>query len=149
MIHRKAARQGPADDRGGRLAARLALTLAACIVASCATPPMREIDATADGSRVVLVPGQELRITVDANPASGYRWVVDRSAAAVLTPVGQPLYTPSSTSVPLVGAGGTMAFDFVAAGMGSDTLQLTYRRVAATEAVAARSLRVEVVVQQQ
>ena len=123
--------------------------MAAFTVASCATPPTREIDATADGSRVVLVPGQELRITLDANPASGYRWVVDRSAATVLTPVGPPLYTPSSTSVPLVGAGGTMAFDFVAASVGSDTLQLTYRRVMTTDAAAARSLHVEVVVQPQ
>jgi inhibitor of cysteine peptidase len=145
MIRRAAARRGASDAVRRALAAGLAL--AAFTLASCATPPpLREIDGSADGSRVTLVPGQALRITVNANPATGYRWVVDRAAAAVLLPVGQPMYTPTSTSVPLVGAGGTMTFDFVASAAGSDTLQLAYRRQATQDAVA-RSLRVEVVVQ--
>ena len=108
---------------------------------------MREIDASADGARVTLVPGQALSVTVDANPYTGYRWMVDRGAAAVLQPVGEPLYRPVSTSAPLVGAGGTMTFDFVAHAAGSDTLQLTYRRVWEKDATPARSLRVEIVVQ--
>lgn len=117
-------------------------------LAGCATPPpVREIDALADGSRVTLALGQALSVTVDANPATGYRWVVDRSAAAVLRPLRDPIYTPISTSVPLVGAGGTMTFDFVAAAAGSDTLQLTFRRSGDKKAAAARGLRVEVVVQ--
>jgi inhibitor of cysteine peptidase len=136
----------PHRSIGGTIAAGLAL--AAFALASCATPPpQREIDGSADGSRVVLAPGQALRITVDTNPATGYRWVIEHAAAAVLSPVGQPMYTPSSTSAPLVGLGGTMTYDFVAGAPGSDTLQLAYRRPAAKDAVAARSLRVEVVVQ--
>jgi inhibitor of cysteine peptidase len=146
MIRRNAACKATSDGIGGMLAAGLAL--AAFTLASCAMPPpLREIDGSADGSRVTLAPGQALRITVDANPATGYRWVIDRSAATVLTPVGQPMYTPSSTSAPLVGAGGTMTFDFVAGTAGSDTLQLAYRRAAPKDSAAARSLRVEVVVQ--
>jgi inhibitor of cysteine peptidase len=145
MIRRAAARRGGSDAVRGALAG---LALAAFTLASCAMPPpLREIDASADGSRVTLAPGQALRITVNANPATGYRWVVDRAAAAVLLPVGQPMYTPTSTSVPLVGAGGTMTFDFVASAAGSDTLQLAYRRQSAKDPVVARSLRVEVVVQ--
>lgn len=127
--------------------AALALVTLVLAVGAGAAPPLREIDGSADGSRVMLAPGQALRVTVDANPASGYRWVIDRSAAAVLQPVGQPMYTPSSTSVPLVGAGGTMRFDFIAAAAGSDTLQLGYRRTAEKSVAAARSVRVEVVVQ--
>lgn len=146
MIGRNAARQATADGIDRTLGAGLVLVLLS--LASCATPPpLREIDASADGTRVTLAPGQALRITLDANPASGYRWVIDRSAATVLMPVGQPVYTPSSTSVPLVGAGGTMTFDFVAGTAGSDTLQLAYRRPAANGSTVARSLRVEVVVQ--
>lgn len=111
------------------------------------SPPVAEIDAKADGSRVTLAQGQALKITLDANPATGYRWVIDRAAAAVLQPAGPPMYTPSSTSAPLVGGGGTMTFDFVAAAAGSDTLQLAYRRSADKSIAAARSFRVEVVVQ--
>jgi len=124
------------------------VALASLVLASCATPPpMREIDASADGSRITLVPGQALSVTVDSNPYTGYRWIVDRGAAAVLQPVGEPLYTPLSTSAPLVGAGGTMTFDFVARAAGSDMLQLAYRRAWEKDAAAARSLRVEIVVQ--
>jgi inhibitor of cysteine peptidase len=111
------------------------------------SPTVREIDAKANGSQVTLIPGQAVRVKLDTNPATGYRWVIDRGAANVLQPVGQPLYTPSSTSVPLVGAGGTMTFDFVAAATGSDTLELAYRRSAEKTVAPARSFRVEVVVQ--
>lgn len=119
------------------------LALASCVT----TPPPRAIDASADGSRITLAPSQVLRVTVEANPATGYRWVVDRGAATVLEPVGQPLYTPTSTSAPLVGGGGTMTFEFVAATPGHDTLQMTYRMLAPGGSAAVRSLRVEVVVQ--
>jgi inhibitor of cysteine peptidase len=126
----------------------VALVSALLTLASCVTPPpLREIDASADGSRITLVPGQVLRVTVDANPATGYRWVVERSAGAVLHPVGQPMYTPTSPSAPMVGGGGTMTFDFTAGPAGSDTLQMAYRRPAQNDSPAARSLRVEVVVQ--
>ncbi len=125
-----------------------ALACALLALASCATtPPPRAIDASADGSRITLAPGQTLRVTVEANPATGYRWVVDKGAAAVLQPVGQPLYTPSSTSAPLVGGGGTMTFEFVAAAAGSDTLQMAYRMLTPGSSGAVRSLHVEVVVQ--
>lgn len=120
---------------------------AALTLAACATqPPLLEIDAPADGSRLTLAPGQALRVTLDANPATGYDWVIERAAPAVLHPVGQPIYTPISISVPLVGAGGKMTFDFVASAPGSDTLQLDYRRLS-PGAAAVRRVRVEVVVQ--
>jgi len=146
MILRHAAGRDAAAASGNRIAAALAfalLALAACAV----SPPLREIDASADGTRITLAPGQVLRVTLDANPATGYRWVIERAAAAVLHPLGQPMYTPSSTSAPLVGAGGTMTFDFSAGAAGSDTLQMAYRRPAQQDSAAARSLSVEVVVQ--
>lgn len=129
----------------GRGFALLGLVLAGWAFGS--PPPVLEIDAAADGSRITLAPGQALRVTVDANPATGYRWVIDRGAAAVLKPAGEPMYTPSSTSVPLVGAGGTMTFDFVAAAAGSDTLRLAYRHSADKGVAAARTLNIEIVVQ--
>lgn len=122
-------------------------TLFALGLSSCATvPPPLEIDGSADGSRVTLAPGQELRIVVDDNPASGYRWMIDRGATGVLQLVGQPIYTPTSLGAPLVGAGGTMTFDFRADAVGSDTLQLAYRRLSQRASAPARNLRVEVVV---
>jgi inhibitor of cysteine peptidase len=146
MILRRASSRRVRGALGRRTAAGIAL--ASLILASCATPPpMREIDASADGASVTLVPGQALSVTVDANPYTGYRWVVDRGAAAVLQPVGEPLYRPVSTSAPLVGAGGTTTFNFVAHAAGMDTLQLVYRRPSPQDSAAARSLRVEIVVQ--
>ncbi len=146
MISRRALSRRSRDALGRSIA--IGVALAALVLASCATPPpMREIDASAEGARITLVSGQMLSVTVDTNPYSGYRWMVDRGAASVLQPVGEPLYTPQSLSAPLVGAGGTMRFEFVAHAAGSDTLLLTYRRTWEKDAVAARSLRVEIVVQ--
>lgn len=147
MILRLAAptRAAPAVRGAGCLFALLALLLAGW--AFGAPPPVREIGAVADGSRVTLAPSQLLRVTVDSNPATGYRWVIDRGAATVLQPVGDPVYTPISTSVPLVGAGGTTTFEFVAAAVGSDMLQLAYRHAADRSVAPARSFRIEVVVQ--
>lgn len=125
--------------------ALLLLALSGCALGP--SPAVREIDANDNGSRVTLTTGQAVRVKLDTNPATGYRWVVDRGAANVLQPVGQPLYTPSSTSAPLVGAGGTMTFDFVAAAAGSDTLELAYRRSAEKNVAPARSFRVEMLVQ--
>jgi inhibitor of cysteine peptidase len=145
MILRRARLRRTQDALGRSVVAGAAL--ASLILASCATPPPREIDASADGARITLVQGQALSVTVDANPYTGYRWMVERGAAAVLQPVGEPLYTPVSTSAPLVGAGGTMTFDFVARAAGSDTLQLAYRRTWQKDAAAERSFHVEIVVQ--
>jgi inhibitor of cysteine peptidase len=145
MILRRARSRWARDARGRSVVAGAAL--ASLILSSCATPPAREIDASADGARITLVQGQALSVTVDANPYTGYRWMVERGAVAVLQPVGEPLYTPVSTSAPLVGAGGTMTFDFVARAAGSDTLQLAYRRTWQKDAAAERSFHVEIVVQ--
>lgn len=123
------------------------IALATLQLAACAVlPAPLEIDASADGSRIVLAPGQSLKVTLDTNAASGYRWMLERGAASVLQPVGQPLYTSNSPSAPLVGDGGTMQFDFRAGATGRDTLELAYRRIAQADAPPARSVHVEVVV---
>jgi len=55
-----------------------ALGLASCVV----VPPPLEINDSADASRVTLASGQALKVTVEANPATDYRWVIVRGAAA-------------------------------------------------------------------
>lgn len=143
MIAGRAAPKPPCGARRAMIAAGIAL--ATLGLASCAVVPAPlDIDATADGSRILLAPGQSLQVTLDTNPASGYRWKLERGAASVLEPVGQPLYTPVSPSAPLVGAGGTMQFEFRAAAAGRDTLEIAYRRIAKPDADPARSVRVEV-----
>ena len=79
----------------GAAGVALLLMLALCGWALGPSPTVREIDAKANGSQVTLIPGQAVRVKLDTNPATGYRWVIDRGAANVLQPVGQPLYTPS------------------------------------------------------
>lgn len=129
---------------GLRHAAVAALTLfaAACVVVG----PPREIDTQQQNSTVDLTVGQELVVRLDANPTTGYRWVLVNGATGVLTQVAELNYAPRSLSAPLVGSGGVTTARFRAATPGKQTLELAYRRPWERDAPAAKTFRVDVVV---
>jgi inhibitor of cysteine peptidase len=78
------------------------------------------------GSAVSLEVGQRLRVTLESNPTTGYRWqpagTID---ATVLKQVGGPIFVPSSTAL---GAGGTETFDFLAVAAGTTPVAFEYLR---------------------
>jgi inhibitor of cysteine peptidase len=138
---------GDARCRAGA-AYRVALTLALCsALTACIVAPPRELDASSDNTRVVLEPHQELVVRLETHPETGYRWSVERGAATVLLPADDPNYEPVFASAPLVGSGGWTRFRYRASALGSDTLELVYRRPWEKSAVPAKTYRVDVVVQ--
>jgi inhibitor of cysteine peptidase len=127
---------------------RLTVVLALCsALAACIVAPPREIDASADNTRVVLEPHQELVVRLATHPETGYRWSVERGAATVLSPADDPNYAPVFASAPLVGSGGWTTFRYRASALGTDTLELAYRRPWEKDAAPEKTYRVDVVVQ--
>jgi len=109
---------------------RLAVVgLIAALAAGCAAPPMpREVSDVVDGARVTLAPGQELIVTLETNPTSGYRWSVTRTAEPVLAPVGEATSTTRASDGRPGGSGGVTTFRFRAVTTGTALLAFAYRR---------------------
>jgi len=122
--------------------------LAVCTsLAACTVAPPRELDASADNTRIVLEPHQELVVRLATRPEAGYRWSVERGAPAVLSPADEPNYEPVFASAPLVGSGGWTTFRYRASALGTDKLELDYRRPSDTGAPPAKTYSLEIVVQ--
>ena len=85
----------------------------------------RKLSEQDDGGTVTLGIGEQLDITLAANPTTGYQWEVASGDSAVLKQVGEPVYTADSAAL---GSGGTMTFHFVALAPGQTTLKLVYHR---------------------
>ena len=109
----------------------LILLLSACAVPvpppSNSTVPAspKKLSEQDNGGTVTLEVGQQLDISLVANPTTGYQWEIAEGDSAVLKQVGEPVYTTDSTAP---GSGGTMTFHFVAATPGQTTLKLIYHR---------------------
>lgn len=82
------------------------------------------------GSAVTLRPGQKLRIVLDSNPTTGYRWAVDGAIPPVLSQAGDAVFASSaaSSNPPIVGAGGTETWVFEGKTAGHAKLRLKYWR---------------------
>lgn len=87
------------------------------------------MDEKDNGSQIKLAPGQDLTITLESNPSTGYRWEVVQIDESILQQVGEAQYAPSDPNQPpLPGQGGRETLRFKAVGTGRTTLQLAYRR---------------------
>jgi inhibitor of cysteine peptidase len=108
----------------------LAVWIAICValtVVGCArqAPAPLEVGAGDNGTSESLAPGQELKITLDSNPTTGYRWAIDGELPAQLLQEAEPVYTAGSTAI---GSGGAEVWSFKAQGSGEGTLELKYAR---------------------
>ena len=77
------------------------------------------------GHRVALRTGQELFLTLNSNPSTGYGWMRTDTETSVLVTLGKPAYRPGGR---LLGASGTELWKFRAKRNGVLTLKLEYRR---------------------
>jgi inhibitor of cysteine peptidase len=110
--------------RSAFLVLGLALTVA---LVACAAQPAAPVDLTRkdSGSSQTLSVGQELRVTLESNPTTGYRWALDGDVPPQFEQVGEPTYTTTSTAL---GAGGTEVWTFKVKSAGEATLRLKYAR---------------------
>ena len=104
------------------LIALLALTL---LPAGCKASDTVEIGPDDNGRQVELKTGQELVITLEANPTTGYSWDADPQPETILQAAGEPEFESQSE---MVGAGGTQIMRFEAVEAGEGTLTLIYHR---------------------
>lgn len=89
-------------------------------------PPAPIALSTKDtGSTQSMQVGQQLRVSLDANPTTGYQWAVDGVLPAPLAQSGHPTYKRASGAI---GSGGTEVWTFAARAAGSGTLKLKYWR---------------------
>ena len=104
----------------------LAGLVSACSGKTNPEPPAPLALAKAEsGTTQDLQIGQELRITLDANPTTGYQWDVVGEAPAQIERSGEPRFTSASDAL---GAGGTQVWTFVAVSAGEGTLKMKYWR---------------------
>lgn len=113
-------------------ACAIAASLTACASsadsagAAAATSERRLVAADAQAP-VLLQPGDVVVLELEANPSTGYGWIVDAAAAAgVIEQVGEPSMALSHPGA--VGGGGTQTWRFRAAKAGQGVLRLDYRR---------------------
>ena len=108
----------------GRLVALVSL---AVLLTGCAQRASAPVELTQEdsGTSQALSVGQELRISLDANPTTGYMWAIDGELPQQLEQVGDPEYTSESNAI---GAGGTEVWVFRGLAAGEGTLKLKYWR---------------------
>jgi inhibitor of cysteine peptidase len=87
------------------------------------------MDEKDNGSEVELAPGEDLTITLESNPSTGFRWEVVEIDESILQQVGEVHYVPADPGQPpLPGQAGRETLRFQAVGPDRTTLQLAYRR---------------------
>ncbi len=107
MLHRRAA---------------TALILLALFAAGCGDDDVRKVDAGSGGSTVEMGVGETLQVRLEANPTTGYEWVV--LEPGVLELVSQR-HRPDSNAD---GSGGITTLTFAPTGIGTADLVLGYLR---------------------
>ena len=105
--------------RSTMLLVAMAVLLSACSGAVSVT------DAN-DGESVAIEVGQELEVSLPANPSTGFGWTIAIDDPSVLEQVSQPEF--ASDSVGTVGAGGVLTIRFIGRAAGSTELRLDYER---------------------
>jgi inhibitor of cysteine peptidase len=109
---------------------RLIIILIVSLLSACATSAtpeksIRQITEADAGHPVELRVGDNLELTLPANPTTGYQWEISDLDSAILRPVGDQTFEPSGNGV---GSGGLVKLRFEAAGVGQTELKLILRR---------------------
>lgn len=111
-----------------------ALALGAFFLAlsACSQGPSTvALDESDAGKSVALKVGDELKITLEGNPSTGYQWEALPAEGAVLETVGEPEFQAESEQL---GAPGRVTLTLEAVAAGQQTLQLVYHRPWESEA---------------
>jgi inhibitor of cysteine peptidase len=113
-------------NRAGVLRKMMVMLLAILfLMFSCATSGGVALQASDNGSQVELRRGQNLVVSLEGNPSTGYTWEAGAYDERILRQVGEPAFTPESEAI---GAPGRQILRFEALGEGQTTLELVYHR---------------------
>jgi inhibitor of cysteine peptidase len=125
------------------LGSTLILLSASVVLLSCSSG-ITNIDQEANGESITIKEGNNLVITLESNPTTGYNWVLsEESNTAGLKLVNQE-YEQSQKDQKQVGTGGVQIFTFSAEAGGSNMVILNYEREWEEEPI--ETFRVEITV---
>jgi len=135
-----------------RLTLFLTALAAVIILSACSHPQSVQVSppeqlpiATSDnGTKVNAFDGQELVITLDSNPSTGYIWETKDLDPTMFLQVGETQFTSSNPN--LVGSGGTQTLTIRTLKTGTATLTLVYHRPWETGVAPANTFSVELLV---
>jgi inhibitor of cysteine peptidase len=99
------------------------------------------------GSFAVLSVGDDLQVTLQADPTTGFLWervAMEGVGAGVLEQVGEADFEPANDAL---GAGGTVTLRYDAVASGQTVLRLIYHRPFESDAPPIRTLEVTVTVE--
>ncbi len=99
--------------------------LSACGTSASPEKSTRQITEADAGRQVELRVGDMLELTLPANPTTGYQWETSDLDSAIIRPVGDQTFEPSSNAV---GSGGLVTLRFEAVGVGQTELKLILHR---------------------
>lgn len=102
------------------------LAVVLILVTACSSSKQANLTAADKGSQVEVKVGEQIVITLDGNPSTGYTWEAKDLDTTMFEQVGDPVF--SSSNPGLVGSGGTLALTFKALKAGTVTLTLVYHR---------------------
>lgn len=110
---------------------KLATLTVGCVLvlalAGCKPPAPVELTLADSGKTVTLEPQQEMVVTLESNPTTGYKWEREGNLPEPLIG-GNPEYVADSASAGLAGGGGAEIWRFQADSKGEGTLKLKYWR---------------------
>jgi inhibitor of cysteine peptidase len=116
------------------------LVLSACVIPGQGG---KEVTKADNGKTVEVTKGSDLKVVLESNPTTGYKWEVKEVDASILKQAGEAAYKADSDAV---GAGGKETFTFNAVGAGQTTLKMEYRRPWETEEPAVETFAITIVV---
>ncbi|MBE3039303.1 MAG: protease inhibitor I42 family protein [Chloroflexi bacterium] len=104
------------------------VTLAVVLILATACSPTKQANLTTadNGSQVEVKVGEQIFITLDGNPSTGYTWESKDLDTTMFEQVGDPAF--SSSNPDLIGSGGTLTLTFKALKAGTAALTLVYHR---------------------
>ena len=105
-----------------------------------------DLDNAADGTRVTLSPGQEVKVMLDAQALAGFQWRPPAGFAPVLSQVGDRIFLSKGLDPRYLGGGGWNVFRYRAERSGKVTLAFDYGPFDVA-APATRTVRYEIIVQ--
>ena len=123
------------------------LLIGSLLLASCRPRAPVQLTAADVGRSIDLRLGQEIEVSLQANPTTGYRWEMVQAAPAVLDVLSGQTYAPAPSAPRVVGGGGTVTWRFRAARAGHDSLQLVYRRPWEPDGAPAQTFKCDITVQ--
>jgi predicted secreted protein len=100
------------------------------LLTSCAeTPPGVDLDIANNGVTLETTSGVTINVALDANATTGYAWnLVTPPETQILKLLSSDYVSPSSSSTPIVGAGGKQVWKFQTTGRGTTSFSLAYFR---------------------